>query len=245
MKRWICPLLIVMGGLFFGGVPLMAQELPNPSIITCEDGIEFVIQEKGAIQTGHFGNLKGDYIIVNIKQRRLVFYHQGQPIRSYPVAIGETKTPTPIGEWKVIHKGGKWGNGFGDRWIGLNVPWGIYGIHGTNKPWLIGSYASHGCIRLFNSHVLELYNLVKLGTSVHIIGDLPKVVPRKEVARNNTGRDIIAFQFALRKAGFDPGTVDGRFGAEMEQAVLGMQFFYGLAPTGKLSLNEQMILGFR
>jgi hypothetical protein len=245
MKRWTCLLLMFIVDLFFLILPLMAKELPNPNIITCEDGIQFVIQEKGAIQTSHFGNLKDDYIVVDIKKLRLIFYHQGQALRSYPVAIGELKTPTPIGEWKVIHKGGKWGDGFGERWIGLNVPWGIYGIHGTNKPWLIGSHASHGCIRLLNSHVLELYNLIKLGTPVHIIGDLPIVVPRKEVARNNTGRDIIAFQFALRKAGFEPGAIDGRFGAEMEQAVLRLQFFYGLAPTGKLLLNEQTILGFR
>ena len=46
-----------------------------------------------------------------------------------------------------------WGGGFGTRWLGLNVPWGIYGIHGTNQPWSIGTQASAGCIRMFNRHV--------------------------------------------------------------------------------------------
>jgi peptidoglycan hydrolase-like protein with peptidoglycan-binding domain len=98
---------------------------------------------------------------------------------------------------------------------------------------------------MFNKDILELYGMVKLGIPVHIVGELPKVFPRKEVGRNNTGRDIVAFQFALRKAGFEPGNADGRFGPEMEQAIYRLQNFYGLALTGKLSFNEQLILGFR
>lgn len=244
-RRSIFLLLLILSGIILLRCSLKAEEGGTQNVITCEDGEQFIIEESGAIHTTHLPGPKDDMIIIDMRRLKLTFYHNGQPMRTYPVAIGDSKTPSPIGEWKIIHKGGNWGNGFGDRWMGINVPWGIYGIHGTNKPWSIGTRSSHGCIRMFNQDILELYGLVKLGIPVRIIGDLPKVVPRKEVGRNNTGRDIVAFQFALRKAGFEPGTVDGRFGAEMEQAVYRLQFFYGLASTGKLSLNEQLILGFR
>jgi hypothetical protein len=238
-------MLLILVSLFFMLFPFKAQMATSQGEVTCEDGEKFIIQEKGIIETTHLPGPKDDLIIIDVKKLKLNFYREGRILRTYPVAVGELETPTPIGEWKIIHKGGNWGNGFGDRWIGINVPWGIYGIHGTNKPWSIGTRSSHGCVRMLNKHILDLYGLVKLGTPVHIIGDLPKVSPRSEVGRNNTGRDIIAFQFALRKAGFEPGTIDGRFGAEMEQAVYRLQFYYGFAPTGRISLNEQIILGFR
>jgi hypothetical protein len=238
-------LLFIISGPLILNYALKAKGDNIRHAITCEDGEDFVIRESETVHTSHVADANDEMVIIDVKRLKLTLYKNGQPLRTYPVAIGDSETPSPIGEWKVIHKGGNWGSGFGERWIGLNVPWGIYGIHGTNKPWSIGTRSSHGCIRMFNRHVLELYSLVKLGVPVRIVGDLPKVVPRKEVGRNNTGRDIIAFQFALRKAGFEPGVVDGRFGVEMERAVHRLQFYYGLAPTGRLSLNEQVILGFR
>lgn len=44
---------------------------------------------------------------------------------------------------------------------------GIY-IHGTNNESALGQPASHGCIRMFNKEVIELYDLVKVGTFVLI-----------------------------------------------------------------------------
>lgn len=235
--------------LIFSGFCLIqcftkAAENPFHTII-CPDGDQFTIEESSEVNSAHSQNFKDDIIKIDIKRHRLMFFQNGKLLHTYPVAIGDEETPSPIGEWKIIHKGGNWGGGFGERWMGLDVPWGIYGIHGTNKPWTIGTPASHGCIRMLNQHVIELYNVVKLGTPVHIIGILPPVVPRKEVKLNNTGRDIVAFQLALRKAGFSTGRIDGRFGIEMERAVYQLQFLYGLPPTGRLSLDEQMILGFR
>ena len=42
-----------------------------------------------------------------------------------------------------------------------------YGIHGTNQPWVIGTKASHGCIRMYNRDVLELFPQVPMGTMVY------------------------------------------------------------------------------
>ena len=41
-------------------------------------------------------------------------------------------------------------------------------IHGTHEEGLIGQKASHGCIRMFNSDVIELFNKVNKGTKVYI-----------------------------------------------------------------------------
>jgi lipoprotein-anchoring transpeptidase ErfK/SrfK len=41
-----------------------------------------------------------------------------------------------------------------------------YAIHGTNQPWVIGTQASHGCIRMYNTDVLKLWPQVPLGTYV-------------------------------------------------------------------------------
>ena len=41
-------------------------------------------------------------------------------------------------------------------------------IHGTHEEGLIGTKASHGCIRMFNYDVIDLFNLVNIGTKVLI-----------------------------------------------------------------------------
>ena len=42
-----------------------------------------------------------------------------------------------------------------------------YGIHGTNQEWVIGTKASHGCIRMYNRDVLKLFPQVPMGTMVY------------------------------------------------------------------------------
>ena len=41
-------------------------------------------------------------------------------------------------------------------------------IHGTHEEGLIGEKASHGCIRMLNNDVIDLYNYVSIGTEVYI-----------------------------------------------------------------------------
>ena len=48
----------------------------------------------------------------------------------------------------------------------LTLSGGEYAIHGTNAPGSIGGFVSHGCIRMHNSHVLDLYARVSVGTQV-------------------------------------------------------------------------------
>jgi lipoprotein-anchoring transpeptidase ErfK/SrfK len=46
---------------------------------------------------------------------------------------------------------------------------GTYGIHGTNRPELIGTAVSYGCIRMRNSDILDLFSRVKVGTRVFVV----------------------------------------------------------------------------
>jgi lipoprotein-anchoring transpeptidase ErfK/SrfK len=44
----------------------------------------------------------------------------------------------------------------------------LYRIHGTDAPWLIGQEVSHGCIRMHNADVIDLYNRARIGTRVTV-----------------------------------------------------------------------------
>jgi hypothetical protein len=43
-----------------------------------------------------------------------------------------------------------------------------YAIHGTNQPQTVGSAVSHGCVRMRNPDIAELYAMVPVGTPVYI-----------------------------------------------------------------------------
>jgi hypothetical protein len=173
-------------------------------------------------------------ILINPVTRRLIVYVNGTPYHAYPVAIGKRETPTPIGDFKVAKKHVNWGTGFGTRWIGLDVPWGMYGIHGTNKPGSIGTYASHGCIRMLNRHVEELYKWVKVGTRVtiagHVLGNVAEE-PRRLV-QGHTGGDVMLVQNRLRAGGYFHGTCNGKFGPATEAAVRAYERANGLSVDG-------------
>ena len=106
-------------------------------------------------------------IEIDTKNRKLKLFENDTQTKEYPVAVGKPSTPTPLGNWTIIKKA-LWGVQFGGHFMQLSVPWGIYGIHGTNKPWSIGQAVSHGCVRMHNNDAAELYNTVPIDTPVHI-----------------------------------------------------------------------------
>ncbi len=107
-------------------------------------------------------------VLINLGTHALTLLKDGQYIKRYPVAIGKSSTPTPTGNYKIVNKLMNPGGPYGVRWMGLNIPYGGYGIHGTNDPSSIGKSVSHGCVRLNNKDVIELYHLLPIGTSVTI-----------------------------------------------------------------------------
>ncbi|MBB6216462.1 lipoprotein-anchoring transpeptidase ErfK/SrfK [Anaerosolibacter carboniphilus] len=106
-------------------------------------------------------------IAIHTTARTLTLYRNGQWFKSYPVAVGKSATPTPKGTFKIVNKSINPGGPFGVRWMGLSKP--HIGIHGTNNPSSIGKFISNGCIRMHNKDVIELYNLVPIGTTVKIV----------------------------------------------------------------------------
>jgi lipoprotein-anchoring transpeptidase ErfK/SrfK len=107
------------------------------------------------------------YLVIALSKRRLLLYQDGHLSASFPVAVGKGQTPTPVGNWHIINKKILTDNSvFGSRWLGLNHPG--YGIHGTNQPDSIGTAVSHGCIRMYNADVEQLFQLVSVGTPVII-----------------------------------------------------------------------------
>ena len=52
--------------------------------------------------------------------------------------------------------------------MGLDVPWGQFGIHGTLNPYSVGWCSSHGCIRMDNDVIVQLSKEVKPGSYVLI-----------------------------------------------------------------------------
>ena len=108
-------------------------------------------------------------IKINTKSHSLTLFRNNIIYRNYKVAVGKPSTPTPKGIFKIIDLAVNPGGPFGARWLGLNAPYGDYGIHGTNNPSSIGKSVSNGCIRMFNRDVIELSNIVPIGTIVVII----------------------------------------------------------------------------
>ncbi len=176
-------------------------------------------------------------IVIDVAKLNLTVYEDDKVIRTYPVAVGKSSTPTPLGEWKIVHKSTNWGNGFGTRWMGLNVPWGIFGIHGTNKPYSIGSYASHGCIRMFNRDVEKLYPIIPWGTTVRIVKNgrlVPEDFQAVAMKKGSSGQKVVYVQSRLKELGVVFDIADGRYGAMTEFAVKYYQAWHALPVTGEM-----------
>lgn len=133
---------------------------------------------------------------------------------------GKWSTPSPIGTWKIISKD-TWGEGFGGRWMGLNVPWGQFGIHGTVYPNSLGWASSHGCIRMNNTEVAELYKIIPIGTKVTIIDGPYGAFGKgfRYLESGMYGSDVLEIQKKLKKLGYFTDTPNGKFGPATEQAI--------------------------
>jgi lipoprotein-anchoring transpeptidase ErfK/SrfK len=119
-------------------------------------------------------------LLIEKKGNYLILEADGKRLKKYSVATGENGS-TPIGTFKIINKleNPAWfhagaivppdspDNILGTRWLGFDKAG--YGIHGTTLPETIGTQSSKGCIRMKNSDVEELYDLLPLGTKAMVI----------------------------------------------------------------------------
>ena len=141
----------------------------------------------------------GKVITVDKTNHLLTLYNNMEIERQYPVSVGMPSWPTPSGTYKVVGKeknptwvnpGTSWaatmppyippgpGNPLGTRAIQTSAP-GVF-IHGTYSSWSIGTNASHGCIRMANWAILELFDHVSVGTPLFIWTSRPVPPPPPE-----------------------------------------------------------------
>ena len=120
-------------------------------------------------------------LVLSLPDRKMALLENGSVKKVYVVAVGKKSTPSPIGTFTIVsrlnnptysHRGRIVAPGpdnpVGTRWMGLSVKG--YGIHGTNAPESIGRAASHGCIRMAKVDLEELFDAVRTGDQVEIIG---------------------------------------------------------------------------
>ncbi|WP_207644727.1 L,D-transpeptidase family protein [Caloranaerobacter ferrireducens] len=181
---------------------------------------EYEIWEEKQLEE-HY-NYKNLVILVDIDKKYLYLYDAdtNKVIKKYVVATGKPSTPTPIGSFKIIEKA-KWGGGFGSRWMRINVPWGKYGIHGTDKPTSIGYNASHGCVRMRNKDIEELYGIVKYNTPVILFSGPfgPFGYGFRILRPGDRGSDVQEVQRRLKRKGYYYGPIDGIYGDSMKYAL--------------------------
>jgi lipoprotein-anchoring transpeptidase ErfK/SrfK len=137
----------------------------------------------------------GRTIVVRLNENRLYLYDGFRAIRSYSVATAKPGFTTPTGVWTIYDKkenptwynpaqdswgadlpavipGGP-GNPMGTRAIYIDAP-GLIRVHGTTDDSSIGRYASHGCIRMHNSEIEQLYPMIDIGDHVIVVGRRPR-----------------------------------------------------------------------
>jgi lipoprotein-anchoring transpeptidase ErfK/SrfK len=121
-------------------------------------------------------------IVVSLEDRRLALVEDGTVKKVYRVAVGRGTSPSPTGTFTIVQRvenptyyhDGKVippgpDNPVGTRWMGLSQKG--YGIHGTNEPRSIGKAASHGCIRMGQKDLEELFAEMRSGDTVEIVGE--------------------------------------------------------------------------
>ena len=168
------------------------------------------------------GTPQGLIVWIELDRKRLTVYENGEAAAVYPIAAGAWDTPSPVGVFRVNSRFSTQLSGFGTRFLGLNVPWGKYGIHGTNAPASIGSNASHGCIRMRVKDAEALYRLVPTGTRVVSEGGAcgPLYTGLRTLKEGDRGADVQQLQRRLIQRGLLFGSADGVFGASTRQAVI-------------------------
>ena len=132
-------------------------------------------------------NEKITHLVAKKADNILYAYNGDKLIATYPTTVGSSDTPSPTGSLTIVNRvKNPWyrassGEGkdkkvfmlppgpngpVGVVWMGLSKP--SYGIHGSPVPEGISRQASHGCVRLTNWDVLEVYANVDTGTKVDL-----------------------------------------------------------------------------
>jgi lipoprotein-anchoring transpeptidase ErfK/SrfK len=119
-------------------------------------------------------------VFVDKSQNKMILRSGDEVVKVYTVATGANNS-TPVGNFVIDTKlvdpvwfksgavipAGSPQNELGARWMGFDMAG--YGIHGTIDPGSLGQQATAGCIRMSNEDVIELYDLLPMGTQVTVV----------------------------------------------------------------------------
>lgn len=209
--------------------------------------INFTYLRAFAITQNFNNEYNKPYVIVidlNESKLFLIKTNSSEIVKTYIITPGKPSTPSPVGIWTIVDKE-MWSGGFGTRWMALNVPWGKYGIHGTNKPSIIGQHASHGCIRMHNRDVEDLYEKVSCGTSVMIYGGPYGLMYNhfRTLVPGNTGSDVFEVQQKLKNIGYYPYNIDGKYGEAMKSSIMKFRKDNNLKISHNIDYEVYKLLG--
>jgi L,D-transpeptidase ErfK/SrfK len=181
--------LISIGARFGVAAKILAQHNSIPYDAIIRPGKRLKIHNPHIVPAG-----LDDGILINLPQRMLFHFSQGNLVTAYPVGLGKPTWPTPEGEFEILRreKNKTWkvpksiqeemrsegkavltevppgpDNPLGAHWLGLSLDG--YGIHGTIAPASVYHFQSHGCIRLHPDDVAELFGRVQVGTPGRIV----------------------------------------------------------------------------
>jgi lipoprotein-anchoring transpeptidase ErfK/SrfK len=151
----------------------------------------FSASPAGGHEVVHFSGYSPGTIVVKTSERRLYYVtDDGRAIR-YPVGVGKagmawSGTASIDGKfikpaWSApasirkdysrlpnIIPGGSPANPMGAAALTLSGG-GEYAIHGTNNRGSVGRFVSHGCIRMYNEDIIDLYGRANVGTTVIVL----------------------------------------------------------------------------
>jgi lipoprotein-anchoring transpeptidase ErfK/SrfK len=152
-------------------------------------------------------------IVVRVDENTLYLYDGFDVLRTWSVATAMPGWTTPQGDWNLYRKAvnptwynpaldswgaglpavvpGGPGNPMGTRALYITAP-GLIRIHGNGQTDTVGRYVSHGCIRMINEQIEELYELVPVGTKVIIMGSRPLGVAEGDFPDTPDGSDTTA-----------------------------------------------------
>ena len=134
-------------------------------------------------------------LVINVPEMRIYYFPKGESVvHTWPIGIGRLGWETPLGKTSIARKAVRptWippdsireeyrergeplprtvppgpDNPLGSHALYLELP--AYLIHGTNRPYSIGMRVSHGCIRMYPEHVVELFEMANPGTPVTLV----------------------------------------------------------------------------
>lgn len=219
-------------------------------------------------------------IIINKAINRLAFYENGKLVKEFKVATGRSQELTPEGKFKIVNKivnrpyfkenipGGDPRNPLGNRWLGLNArgTWGTtYAIHGNSNPASIGTYASSGCVRMYDEEVEWLFDHVQKNTTVFITSsnksfndiavanqlfndDSGSIVVTKpndiptSLKLGSVGSEVEWLQETLTKLGYSTNGIDGYFAEGTDFAVRLFQQNHELDVDGVVGAGTKQLL---